>query len=119
MYDRSPDREVLTFFGVNMSVPRKIFLLIMVALFFVASSVGAQEAEPEQEPEVEAAPGGLTADEVAERIQRFYGATDDFQSAFLQTYTDIAAGETKVSRGRVYFKKPGMMRWDYYQPDNA
>lgn len=64
-------------------------------------------------------PEGMSAEDVAERVQRFYGETEDFQAAFLQTYTDVAAGESKLSRGRVYFKKPGMMRWDYYSADNA
>ena len=59
----------------------------------------------------------MSAQELTERVQHYYGETEDFQAAFLQTYTDIAAGETTRSRGRVYFKKPGMMRWDYYQPD--
>ena len=61
--------------------------------------------------------GDLSAEEVAERVQHFYAETEDFQAAFVQEYTDIAAAETSQSRGRVYFKKPGMMRWDYYHAD--
>lgn len=57
----------------------------------------------------------LTADQVAEKIQAFYRSTTDFQAKFTQTYTDVAAGDKKVSYGRVYFKKPGKMRWDYYK----
>lgn len=66
-----------------------------------------------------AGPGEMSATDVAERVQRFYQETADFQAAFLQTYTDIAAGEAAHSRGRVYFKKPGKMRWDYYHPEDA
>jgi outer membrane lipoprotein carrier protein len=55
----------------------------------------------------------LTAQDVAKRIQAFYQETEDFQSHFVQTYTDIAAGDARISQGRVYFKKPGKMRWDY------
>jgi outer membrane lipoprotein carrier protein len=55
----------------------------------------------------------LSAEDTAKRIQAFYQQTSDFQSHFVQTYTDIAAGDEKVSQGRVYFKKPGKMRWDY------
>jgi len=62
-------------------------------------------------------PQGLSAEEVAKRVQAFYKKTEDFQAKFLQTYRDIAAGTSKKSQGRVYFKKPGMMRWDYYAPD--
>lgn len=62
---------------------------------------------------------GLSAQEVAERIQNFYQKTVDFQSTFTQTYTDVAAGEAKTSTGTVYFKKPGKMRWDYNQAKDA
>ncbi len=97
-----------------MSVSRKLFLFIVLAACLVSGTAIADEAANQEQ-----GPGSMSAEEVAERIQRFYGDTDDFQSAFLQTYTDIAAGETKRSRGRVYFKKPGMMRWDYYRADDA
>lgn len=59
------------------------------------------------------------ATQVATRMQEFYNKTKTFQASFKQTYTDIAAGEAKVSFGRVYLKKPGKMRWDYYQKDDA
>ncbi len=57
----------------------------------------------------------MSAEEIAERVQAFYSETEDFQASFVQEYTDIAAAETSRSRGQVYFKKPGMMRWDYMQ----
>ncbi len=59
------------------------------------------------------AQSALTPTQIAENIQTFYRSTTDFQSKFTQTYTDVAAGDKKVSYGRVYFKKPGKMRWDY------
>lgn len=78
----------------------KLTLLIGL-LLFVTSPVMAQETkiEPLQ---------------YAERVQDFYKTTSDFQAKFTQTYTDVAAGDKKVSYGRVYFKKPGKMRWDYH-----
>jgi outer membrane lipoprotein carrier protein len=87
-----------------------------------ASDLAAQEA-PKAQPKTEAAaqraPGNMSAEEVARRIQDFYRQTSDFQAHFRQTYTDVAAGESKRSEGRVFFKKPGMMRWDYHQPGDA
>ncbi len=59
----------------------------------------------------------LSAEDVAKRVQAFYGETKDFQASFRQTYHDMAAGKKKVSVGRVYFKKPGKMRWDYKKAD--
>lgn len=73
---------------------------------------GASDKQDKQKVEGKA-PHDLNATQVAERIQDFYKKTLDFQSSFKQTYTDIAAGESKSSSGKVYFKKPGKMRWDY------
>lgn len=71
-------------------------------VLMTASAATAQESEE-------------NADEVARKMQAFYDKTKDFQASFKQVYTDQAAGESKTSVGNVYIKKPGMMRWDYYQ----
>jgi outer membrane lipoprotein carrier protein len=57
-----------------------------------------------------------TAGQVAEKIQKFYKATQDFQAAFQQEYFSKALDRKKRSSGFVYIKKPGMMRWDYKEP---
>lgn len=62
-------------------------------------------------------PADMSADDVAKRVQKFYKKTEDYHAHFEQTYTDVAAGSKKKSQGRVYFKKPGKMRWDYYKDD--
>ncbi len=58
----------------------------------------------------------LTAKQVADRIQKYYESTKDFQAAFQQEYFSQALGRKKSSSGFVYIKKPGKMRWDYKQP---
>lgn len=55
-------------------------------------------------------------DEVVERIQQVYDNVQDFSADFTQEYTSVSLGETRTSEGHVYFKKPGMMRWDYRTP---
>ncbi len=55
----------------------------------------------------------LDAAEVTRRVQDFYKTTADYQARFEQIYTDVAAGDSRTSTGRVFFKKPGKMRWDY------
>jgi outer membrane lipoprotein carrier protein len=60
--------------------------------------------------------GELTPREVANKIQKFYEQTTDFQAAFRQVYHAEAFGTDKVSSGYVYIKKPGNMRWDYKEP---
>jgi outer membrane lipoprotein carrier protein len=61
-------------------------------------------------------PTVLDAAEVMEGVQRFYQSTSDFKATFKQTYLFKVYGRTQVSGGRVFFKKPGKMRWDYDTP---
>lgn len=78
------------------------------------SEASDDDGEKEQRS-ADRAPGEMSAEEVARRVQKFYKKTKDFQSSFKQVYQDVAAGEEKVRWGKVYFKKPGKMRWDYYE----
>jgi outer membrane lipoprotein carrier protein len=107
-------------------------LVIAVGVFVVAWASGAEGAdevtvvqgsqaqteEGDEESESTPAPGDLSAEEVARRIQKFYKQTKDYRAPFKQMYTDKAAGETKTNYGKVYFKKPGKMRWDYYASES-
>lgn len=65
-----------------------------------------------------AAPAGAAPDvkAVVDGIQTFYADAQDLQASFTQRYTYLVYDRTQVSNGIVYFKKPGMMRWDYQQP---
>ncbi|MCC7542997.1 MAG: outer membrane lipoprotein carrier protein LolA [Deltaproteobacteria bacterium] len=58
----------------------------------------------------------LTADQVAAQIQAFYDRTRDVEADFAQTYVNKLYNKTERSRGRVFFRKPGQMRWEYAQP---
>lgn len=62
---------------------------------------------------------GVTAASVTEGIQAFYKSTSDYQASFEQIFTDTAAGDSTTKGGRVFFKKPGMMRWDYLDRSGA
>ena len=62
-----------------------------------------------------AAPPDGTA--LAKRIQAFYAHTRDFTSAFAQHYSYAAMGRVEDSTGTVRIKKPGLVRWDYDQPE--
>jgi outer membrane lipoprotein carrier protein len=54
---------------------------------------------------------------VAARVQSFYDQTASISAEFYQTYVDILYKRTDRSKGRVVFKKPGLMRWDYALPN--
>ena len=58
-----------------------------------------------------------SAAQVVERMQLFYNTTTDYEADFLQTYFNKLFNSYQRSRGKVYFKKPGRMRWEYAAPE--
>lgn len=75
------------------------------ALFTLGGHVAAQETKP------------LDAAVVVGLVQSFYDQTKTLQAEFEQTrYTRLYDRYDRAS-GKVVFKKPGMMRWDYAQPN--
>ena len=79
-----------------------------------ADEASGEKSSGQEASDDDKAPADMSAEDIARRIQKFYKKTEDYQASFKQVYTDLAAGEEKVSWGKVYFKKPGKMRWDYY-----
>jgi outer membrane lipoprotein carrier protein len=59
----------------------------------------------------------LTLDEVVDRVQEGYERTGNFQADFIQTSFLKTIKKKQVSKGRVFIKKPGMMRWEYKEPE--
>lgn len=69
-----------------------------------------------------AAPGGVqagppAAQEFASRLQKKYAAIKDFSADFVHTYEGGVLRKQLTERGRVLIKKPGMMRWEYAEPE--
>ena len=62
---------------------------------------------------------GQTAEalEIADKVQAVYDQVRDFSANFTQEYSSVSMGSTRRSEGRVFFKKPGKMRWDYAGPN--
>ena len=54
---------------------------------------------------------------VAATVQSFYEQTKDVSASFYQTYVNKLYQRTDRTSGRVVFKKPGKMRWDYDKPN--
>jgi outer membrane lipoprotein carrier protein len=53
---------------------------------------------------------------LVERVQTFYEKTQDFSADFTQRYEYRMTSRSQTSEGKVLFKKPAMMRWDYSAP---
>jgi len=59
---------------------------------------------------------GLSVDELITKVQRNYNQITDIQAQFAQEYIHKSLNRVKKAEGRVYFKKSGMMRWEYRKP---
>jgi outer membrane lipoprotein carrier protein len=58
-----------------------------------------------------------TGQEVLNEIQNRYEKTNDFEASFIQEYIGKGIRQSNRGEGKVYFKKKGMMRWDYTVPN--
>lgn len=54
------------------------------------------------------------ADDVVKGVQSFYRTTNQLTAKFRQSNFNKTFGMPTVNDGRVYLKKPGKMRWDYF-----
>lgn len=68
-------------------------------------------------PEPARAQGRPDAQTIAAWVQSFYDQTTTMSADFVQRYTNRVYDRVDTSRGRVRFKKPGMMRFDYAEPN--
>lgn len=55
-------------------------------------------------------------DTVVDKIQNKYEKIKDFHADFTQEANVKALNKVQKAEGEVWFKKPGMMRWNYYEP---
>ena len=60
---------------------------------------------------------GATGQAVLVEIQQRYENTSDFEANFVQEYIGKVMKTIQRGEGKVYFKKKGMMRWDYRVPN--
>ena len=60
---------------------------------------------------------GATGQSVLVEIQHRYQNTNDLEAGFVQEYIGKVMKRVQRGEGKVYFKKKGMMRWDYQVPN--
>lgn len=60
---------------------------------------------------------GQMGQAVLKEIQSRYEKTNDFEANFIQEYIGKVMRQANRGEGKVYFKKKGMMRWDYTVPN--
>jgi outer membrane lipoprotein carrier protein len=62
-------------------------------------------------------PIASTAQAILTEIQNQYEKTNDFEASFVQEYIGKVMRQSQRGEGKVFFKKKGMMRWDYRIPN--
>ena len=67
-------------------------------------------------PDVKGAETSLTADDVITKIENRY-SVPGFSARFIQESTLKAMEITDVATGKMFVKRPGMMRWEYEKPE--
>lgn len=80
---------------------KKIILVILGLLFTSTAGYSVQNE---------------SIDVVVDKIQKKYEEIEDFHADFTQEATVKALNTVQKSDGEVWFKKPGKMRWNYYEP---
>ncbi len=84
----------------------------MRAAFLVSAAITALAL-----PGLLSAGGGATEKDWVHRIQATYAQVADFSADFVQTYKHPLKDTLKRSYGKVYFRKGGLMRWEYEKPE--
>lgn len=78
-------------------------IAVVIMIFMVAVTSG--HTEPEQD-----------INAIVDKIQDKYEKINEFQAEFEQEAEVAALDTTEKASGKVWFKKPGKMRWDYRKP---
>ncbi|MEW5850662.1 MAG: outer membrane lipoprotein carrier protein LolA [Myxococcota bacterium] len=79
----------------------------LVTLVLGALLAGALHAAPAKQPGV---------NEIVSGVQKLYDGTRDFSASFEQEYVMAALGRSHKSRGKVAYRRPGKIRFDYVEP---
>jgi outer membrane lipoprotein carrier protein len=87
---------------------RVLLLGVLAAQTPAAKAVAPPAAAPAAAVAVK--PG--TSDEVVQKLQKRYDGTTDMQADVVQEMEIASFGRKLTSKGKVYFKRPGRMRWD-------
>jgi outer membrane lipoprotein carrier protein len=89
--------------------------LIVVCLIFVftSQSVFSQDSKPATDSKIQKLQ--LSLDKIIEGVEKIYDVPG-FSAQFVQESTIKAMDLTDVASGKIFVKRPGMMRWVYEKP---
>ncbi len=86
---------------------KSVTILTAMMLFFISGLAIAQEKKAD-------------VSEVVAAVEKYYAEQENFSATFDQEVARQHLPDRPIKKsGRLYFKKPGKMRWDYEKPDKV
>jgi outer membrane lipoprotein carrier protein len=61
---------------------------------------------------------GQTAEDVASQLEKTLDSTQTLEARFEHTFYSAVVSSPLKERGKLYFNKPDLMRWEYTDPEN-
>ena len=61
--------------------------------------------------------GETTPEGLVQKMQTKYRSLESLKASFTQTYRSNRFSETQTERGIAYFKRGGLMKWEYQEPE--
>src|SRR4030065_1454094 len=93
----------------------KYILLVLVVALIPSSLWGAVNGDsPPLQGEGQGG-DGLSSADILKKVQAIYRDVNDFTADFVQQ-SYIQGFDAKNFKGKLYLKKPGLVRWDYTKP---
>jgi len=92
---------------------KSALLTFIVCIFLIVRPGLGQNTLPEDSPDLPLSP---SAQQIIKKLETRYNAAD-FSATFSQESTLKALDITDTAAGKVWFKHPGMMRWEYERPE--
>jgi outer membrane lipoprotein carrier protein len=93
---------------------KRILFLLFSLVFFWAQTAFCQDAP--RAMDATKAPPKLSLNALLDRVEARYEAPG-FAAHFFQVSTITAMDITDTASGRIFVKRPGMMRWEYQKPE--
>jgi len=98
---------------MNRCIIALIFWTFSLGFCAFPGMIAAQNSSPQ--PAADQSPAGLRED-IIKNLEKRYN-TADFSARFSQESALKALGITDTASGKVWFKHPGMMQWEYERPE--
>jgi outer membrane lipoprotein carrier protein len=99
-----------------MNTSRCLFFIFFTFIFCLLTTVGRVDAQnPNAQPAAEQKPSE-SLENIIKNLEKRYN-TADFSAHFAQESVLKALDIKDTASGKVWFKHPGMMQWEYEQPE--